>query len=58
MNAKQLRKKLEQEWQRPGCADPLRPAAWMLDGYKLVPYDESFLADQDDGRPLPPNTSR
>ncbi len=55
MSPRYLRKLMEEQWDKPGCASPLAPALWnVVDDDVLMPYYNPLVPDQDDGGPLPP----
>ena len=53
MTPKQLKRAMERQWKRPGVSDPLRIAAWKVDG-GLAPNYDLDIPDPDDGRPFDP----
>ena len=54
MTRKKLKKLMEQQWQQPGVARPLRPASWQVEGSRLAPNDDLDVTDPDDGGPFDP----
>lgn len=51
MTPKQLKRAMERQWKRPGVSDPLRIAAWKIDGGLTANYDLD-IPDPDDSRPF------
>lgn len=56
MTPKQLLRAMEMKWRRHGCANPLRPVGWIFEAGRLIPYDDSLFADEDEGYPVRPET--
>ena len=65
MTGKELKAAMEREWERPGVARPLKPAAWreaygdrLLINRMSQPDRDTLVLDEDERMPLYPFKTR
>jgi len=59
MTSGQLKVMMEEQWEKPGCSQPLGIARWWVGDFgslvsrygTLAPYQDPLALDQDDGGP-------